>query len=629
MRSYFVYIILLITSQVHAQNRISGDTVKINEVVISGKKPAGSLPGFKTESVDTAVMSRYSLGSVAEVISVNSPIFIKNYGSGGSATPSLRGTGASGTQVTWNGLRIDNPMLGQSDLSIIPAGMSDRVNIYYGGSSMILNSGASGGIISLETAPEWSERTSITLNPGMGSFGKYSGQLLSETGSKTFQSVSRVFYQEAENNFNYTDNVSRAESFRDIRKNSEMMQKGFIQEFYGKIKGGQLSARLWYQEAHRNLPSSLVSEYAGESQDDNALRTMIRFENEKRFFITGAWMKSDLYYRNRLAKIDSRNNTDTWIIKSGLRKNLGSIASLDVQISEEINMVRSNNYREKVNRNSADVAVSMQNLNSERIRGSLLVRQILHNSDLLVPDFSAGLMIQPFRNREYYLKSSFARNSKIPSMNDLYWYPGGNPDLRNEYAQQSELGLEMDESISILALHFDLNYFHNSINDMIQWMPGEFNYWSASNIRSVKTNGVESGISLSYTSGKFKSSLKACYSYTLAKDNTDEEAVRQLANIPEHLANGSLELRHGCFHSAWMVNFTGMRYITPGSNDFLREYLVNNLSAGMQHKTGWGMLDLSFDVDNVFNTEYQNIAYFPLPGRTFGLRLLAQITFRK
>src|SRR5512133_558657 len=125
LKSYFIYIILLITSQVNAQHGISGDTVKINEVVISGKKPSGTLPGFKTETVDTSVMSRYSLGSVAEAISVNSPVFIKNYGSGGSATPSLRGTGASGTQVTWNGLRIDNPMLGQSDLSILPAGMTD------------------------------------------------------------------------------------------------------------------------------------------------------------------------------------------------------------------------------------------------------------------------------------------------------------------------------------------------------------------------------------------------------------------------------------------------------------------------------------------------------------------------
>jgi outer membrane cobalamin receptor len=36
-------------------------------------------------------------------------------------------------------------------------------------------------------------------------------------------------------------------------------------------------------------------------------------------------------------------------------------------------------------------------------------------------------------------------------------------------------------------------------------------------------------------------------------------------------------------------------------------------------------MELNFEVDNVFAAEYETIAYYPLPGRTYNLRLLFQI----
>ena len=66
-------------------------------------------------------------------------------------------------------------MLGQSDLALIPAGLIDDIQIYYGGASMPLNSGGIGGIINLETRPVWKKETLISINPGIGSFGQYTG----------------------------------------------------------------------------------------------------------------------------------------------------------------------------------------------------------------------------------------------------------------------------------------------------------------------------------------------------------------------------------------------------------------------------------------------------------------------
>ena len=82
-------------------------------------------------------------------------------------------------------------------------------------------------------------------------------------------------------------------------------------------------------------------------------------------------------------------------------------------------------------------------------------------------------------------------------MNDMFWVPGGNPELKNEYAFIYELTGEMNHKISSpLAIKYDLSVFRNNIKDMIQWHPGEYSYWTADNIKSVNTSGLESSFSL-------------------------------------------------------------------------------------------------------------------------------------
>ena len=136
-------------------------------------------------------------------------------------------------RLTWNGININNPMLGQSDLSLIPAGLIDDIQIYFGGASMALNSGGIGGIINLETKPVWKKETLISVNPGIGSFGRYSGLV---KGKKRkciiFRSVTKVYLQSSENDFRYLNTEISAEPVWETRKNSQVRQKGFIQEFY-------------------------------------------------------------------------------------------------------------------------------------------------------------------------------------------------------------------------------------------------------------------------------------------------------------------------------------------------------------------------------------------------------------
>lgn len=611
------------------------DTIKIKEVLITRKTINLDPPGYKKATIDSSVLNNYSHATLADLLSENTGIFIKSYGLGGTATPSFRGTGANHTQIAWNGININHPMLGQSDLSLLPAGLIDDIQIFYGGASMAINSGGIGGIINLESKPAWDKETKISLYPGIGSYGRYTGLLTVKSGNTHFQSVTKAFFQSAENDFRYLNTEASAVPLWETRENSQASQKGFIQELYYRRLKNIASARIWYQSANRHIASSMLSQQkgAGETQSDESMRVLLNYDiNNDRdtYSLTGAWLFNRLDYSNPLASIESKNISDFLTLKASMERRISQYTKFKISINEDLNVVKSNNYQQTSERSTTALTASAEHT-ADRFGITFLIREILDKNKLLIPDFSAGLQLRLVDSKEYYLKANISRNSKIPTMNDMFWLPGGNPDLKNEYAFIYELTYEMiHKTMTHLTFSYDLSIFRNTIKDMIQWRPGQYSVWSADNIQNVNTTGVESSFSVGYKLNNLTTDFKAGYSFTKAIEVTSDESTyqtkgNQLMYIPENQLNISLRFGYGNFYSTFLSNMTGKRYITVDNSRYLPGYSISSVSTGIIFKLKQTLLDLNFDIDNLFGVNYQTIAYYPMPGRAYTLKLLIQI----
>jgi len=95
--------------------------------------------------------------------------------------------------------------------------------------------------------------------------------------------------------------------------------------------------------------------------------------------------------------------------------------------------------------------------------------------------------------------------------------------------------------------------------------------------------------------------------------------------IPENQANLSIHILFSNFFVSWMSDFTGKRYITTDNNGYLPAYLVNNINLGYKIDLNNTSIDLSLKVENLFNTEYQTVAYHPQPGRAYYFSLAFQL----
>ena len=100
----------------------------IPEVIVYSQRPMKEIGAQITKLDSTALKENIAL-SMADILMFNSAIFVKNYGRATLSTVAFRGTSPSHTQVSWNGMKIHNPMLGMTDFSTIPAYFIDDASV--------------------------------------------------------------------------------------------------------------------------------------------------------------------------------------------------------------------------------------------------------------------------------------------------------------------------------------------------------------------------------------------------------------------------------------------------------------------------------------------------------------------
>ena len=109
--------------------------------------------GIQRTTLDTTVLHQNVALSMSDILTQHSSLFIKSYGRATESTAEFRGTSPSHTQVLWNGLKINSPMLGTVDFSTIPSYFVDQASLLHGASSLVLTGGGLGGAVDLATQP--------------------------------------------------------------------------------------------------------------------------------------------------------------------------------------------------------------------------------------------------------------------------------------------------------------------------------------------------------------------------------------------------------------------------------------------------------------------------------------------
>lgn len=633
----------------------------IDRVVVIGKRRPAA-PGATLTRIDTVLLRESVASSLADVLARSSSVFIKSYGRGTMATASFRGGSPAHTLVQWNGLKLNSPMLGQVDFSLIPAFLVDGMTLWHGVSSTALASGGLGGGITLSNSPPPQLGHSLYTTHSLGSFASYDGFVRYSYSTGRWSATTRLQLARSDNDFTYR-NLSKVHldedgSLRDEyeishNRNSSYRDLHLMQELYYKPSPTQQwSLQAWWTDSDRGVPM-LLSDQRSEQQHrtqqkEQSLRSVLTYSlRPARLSLQGrlGYSYTHLGYSYR----HSASGTELLATdaNSYVYSLLGS-AEGDYQLAPTLSLgagIELNHHQvdswERVTRTGYPAkrwefvgSLGLRWRPHERLSISTRLRrerQGAETSPMLASTFADYLLLPRYG---LHLKGSVGYNYRMPTLNDLYFQPGGNSALRPERSFSYDLGLEgaVEDRQGHWQLKYEATAYDSYIRDWILWLPTFKGYWTPLNVRSVHNYGLELKGQGRLQLGDWQLQLSGGWSYNRAINEgerlgtADRSQGEQLAYTPLRLASLQLRLAWRQALISYKYHYYSERYTTTASRLMLpytriAPFHMSDLSLEYSFPTGWGLIGLKASIYNLLDEEYVSVLSRPMPGRHYSLAL--------
>ena len=654
----------------------------LREVIFWGQRPMKEIGVQKTTFDSIALKENIAL-SMADILTFNSSVFVKSYGRATLSTVAFRGTSPSHTQVTWNGMRINNPMLGMTDFSTIPSYFIDQASLLHGTSSVNETGGGLGGLVKLGTIPDVAEGVNLQYVQGVGSFSTFDEFARFTYGSEHWHVSSRVVYSSSPNDYKYINHDKKVNIYDDDKniigqyhpteRNRSGAYKDFhaLQEvYYNTNKGDRFGFNAWYINSNRELPM-LTTDYGNERNFENrqreqTLRSVLSWDHMRHNWKFGAkggyihtWMAYD--YKREVAENNwssmtrSRSRVNTFYGQAEGEYNPTEKWYLTANISAHQHFVRSED--KNIILQDGDKAIVGYDKGRIELSGSasakwqpvepvglsLVLRQEMFGDKWapVIPAFFIDGLLS--RKGNVMLKASVSRNHKFPTFNDLYFLPGGNPDLKSEHGWTYDAGASFDVNWKApfpVSMGGGVTWFDSRIDDWIIWLPTTKGFFSPRNVKKVHAYGIEGKLNIAFEPFKgWVFDLNGSYSWTPSINEgekmspADQSVGKQLPYVPKHSASltGRLTWKSWSFLYKWA--YYSERY-TMSSNDYtitghLPKYYMSNVSLEKSLSFKPVNLQLKLAVNNLFNEDYLSVLSRPMPGINFEFFVGITPKFRK
>ncbi len=558
---------------------------------------------------------------LSDVLSESSSVYVKNYGSGQLASLAIRGTSATQTEVQWEGIKLNNPCLGQTDLSLFLLGLHDRLSLARTGYR-----GTIGGTVQM---------TSIGIDSGIqisgllraGSFGKVETYGGLDYAGGSWSGQTRLVYQTAKNDFLFNNTYKEGHPL-EKQSNATVRTMAFLQNAKWRINThNELLLACWLTDASRLLPPVISKPQSKERQDDNSIRFITSWKGSFHHFqvsVKSALLADEIRYRNPESKIDSKSKTQAWRTIAGINYQPLNVLALQAEANYDLERAIVPDYGGNKMRHNAGIRVyaDYYPLKGLTLHGGF--RQDVMNKQFspFAPELWVSYRNSNNKGHAFSASVIGSRNFRFPTLNDLYWLPGGNPSLRMEKAWNTELtgAYSYKQYVKISA-----GVFAIYVNDWIQWV-SKGNYWQPENFKRVFSKGAEFSLDLSNYNAERNPLVMlrfhAAYSFTSAtnldaQSAYDQSAGKQLIYVPFHNFTSYMELAYKRYYMRSYNHYNGAVFVSTDNSQNLPGFYLCDLEVGKDFEFGNNQIGISFRVNNVAGRNYQTVAQRPMPGRSY------------
>jgi vitamin B12 transporter len=611
------------------------------EIVVTGTRTR--IPIWRSPAPVTVIddddIRRSGDITVGELLESNGAAITRRYGSSGLATASVRGLSADQTLVLINGVRVNSPQNGMVDLSTIPLYGIKRIEVNRGGASSLYGSSALGGIINIITEVPEDTESFAEIYAGTGSYGFRRLNIRGGIQSKIYGFAVTAGTERAQDDFTFTSRF--VPDGRMVKRlNADYTYNHLsIDGRYRFREERSVGYFIRYSHADRGAPGPYVGGIqSGARQVDTHIQTAITYNdllNDRWLLrITPKYMYSKIEYSDTGIQIggthlDSRSVTEqiggSFDISGALNRSLmlttgGELSYAQIDADNIVDGVRRLDLTTFVIAawdiiSSDHTRITLYpSMRYDRLRNTSALSELVY--DQLTWRF--GLNTKPFPYDRFILRASVGRNFKAPNFNDLYWVPGGNPDLKPEHSDSYDAGFRLSVPVFRGVMTFDGSVFYIQTRDRIVWQPGSISsIWSPVNFDEVRSFGMEVYTGWSSDNGLYNLSFTYSLQDVYAYYSDYPTGKRPLPYIPRENLHLNLAFTGNPVDVSIQPRYTGFRYLPGDDGRYLPAYLTADLHINITFRIFMLYSTAGLQVKNIFDEQYELIQNYPMPGRQF------------
>lgn len=539
-------------------------------------------------------------------------ITIRSYGGkAGITTISTNGSPAVNTKILLDDIDLTNVQNGGTDLSQIPETFISQITVA-NSPGIFYGSGTVDGV--LRISPQ-NQQSYFSASLGSFGFGSFSGNI-NKNWSKWSANLSAGYLKD-DGNFKYSVEDSSV-----TRSNNDFERKFVALRATGRLsEKSNLSAMLLESQQKRGVAGSLDWASPEARRDDNLQLGALTYNQ----LHTNGYSKVQLSYRRSLENYNDPN--PWWPIKSE-----HDVRGTALKIQHHRNILNDITgtflYEGKLEKlESTDVGDRQRKTNSI---ASIITIPIWDNfniipalrfdrigSDRLQPTVDLRLTYLNLRGIE--IEYHYGTGFRYPTFNDLYWQPGGNPDLDPEKSRYQIIKYKLYLNDNYLNnIYFNIG--NRYTNDLIQWVPIDesFYIWQPQNIASSRRTNFTIGSQINLENLPLQIALHATYQKT-----KDIDLDKPLLYASEFIGYAGVVYSSSIIQISLNAHYTGERISSYGHPDdeLLPSYIQTNATLQYQLPIFGNQLSLMLHIDNILDKQFETISGYPEPGRTIRLGL--------
>jgi iron complex outermembrane receptor protein len=538
--------------------------------------------------------------------------FFKEYGVSGSATISKRGADATQTQVLWNGLPINHPMLGMMDFNGVATFGMDELVLIEGGNSAMYGSGSVGGTVMLNNKASFNSPMKIKTVAEINALrNSQMGFQLGKGWKNTYVNVASSWINQ-NNEFVFFDPIKQQNR---NAYNSHLDHQNIRLVAAHNVANHSVKLISELGKVNRGLGFLYGSEQALGQQVDRQSRNLLQYDFHKRnlHFTQKVGYTSDRLVYIAQGQTGDTSTAEMLFLQTEMYHQTQwgkSVWGLDYQVQKG-----NSSYYQMPEMRILPALFSAWK--SEIGKTNYLINARYEFNEQVL---TGGLGTQTHINQVFSIKTDIHRSFRRPTLNDLYWEVTQRNQLVPEIGWGSELGLVWNSTLlHQLTCIFELTPFYRELNNPIIWLP-QGAYWAAQNMNFGQYAGVQISAHINQDFGVCKVELNENFEWvrSAVKSQANSDFKQQIF-VPDVISTSAFALKFKSASLKLLWQKVGNRYTATDNSQYLPFYQLFSLE-GMFKASFWGKFkqnssECRVGVRNIFDVSYQNMPGRPMPPR--------------